>query len=170
MSCPLSPALITLVVTSDVAMARREIDRGGLLPCNFNAFIQSGFRDFGYTCLAHEKPESSVELAFFNVAASDLSRLPISVMTPELLVQETFDRLHRAGDQSVNRVWLARQCNPKSSPSGHEWGIHPGLVGVALPDEMFNHFMSEAALRAAPADTDQPDQPDDAEAAPGQGG
>lgn len=163
-----------LVMRSDVAVAMQETEVSGLLPDNFVELLNLSFRDFGFTSLVHSAPEATPELTPFNVSVSE----PLHLLNRdyhglhdapaiELLVQNTFDRLYCAGDQSVNRVWLARHVDPTGSPQAYEWVIHSGLVGVALPDDMFAHFMAQAALRASSADLQSEN---DVGPAPGQGG
>lgn len=161
---PKVAASFGLIVRSGVDFAQQEINQAKLDPAEYLSLLGLAIRDFDYTMLVHAKPAVFTQLEPFN-ATVNTQRGKSAI---KQWVEATFDRLHAAGDSTVNRVWLARYVEADESPQIYEWGIFPGMVGVALPDVMFDHFAAQAALRAVMGDAEQ-DIVAAAEA-PGQGG
>lgn len=157
-------------VIADVESAEQETVNSRLHFLNYAGLIELAVMEHHYSYLTHAKPSgeatsfSPVDAVGFNEAWGDDTKAKIADG-----VARRFDYIFRANDPTVDRMSLCRLSD--EPPQAHEWGIAPGLVGVALPNEMFQYFLAEAAERARPADIEQQgDDDDDAAPAPGQGG
>ena len=147
------PLCISAMTCEDEEFQKSVIAQTKLSPSNYQEVLELTEKWGGYTSLAHNSLVGRD--GHVPNASSDHPR------TPAQAVAATFDALHACGFFSQEHVWLARTVSDGEKAQPWEWHIHPGLVGVAMPDAMVDYFLQEAAERAdqeSDALTNQPTQ------------
>lgn len=65
-----------------------------------------------------------------------------------------FDSMLYSNWDPKDLVWFARSVPADQGPHAHEWGIWPGIVGIALPDALSAALLKEAQDRNASFNAD----------------